>query len=241
MTIAEAHEFNNLEKEIFYRVIFSRRDVRKNFISKPIPDEILFRILNAAHHAPSVGYSQPWNFILVRSKNLRLKIKESFIKERNRSIDLLNNDLERKQKYKNLKLEGILESYINICVTYDNSRFGPFVIGRMTIDQAGIYSVCCAIQNLWLAARVEGVGLGWVSILDNNDLSEILNLPNTIKPIAYLCLGYVNKFNDMPDLEESKWLKRIDLKNVISFETWNNFDDKKWNNFKNILEKNSIF
>lgn len=238
MPISKNDEFNDLEKDIFYRVIFSRRDVRKNFIHKEISDEILLRILNAAHHAPSVGYSQPWNFILIRDKNLRMKIKESFLRERNRSINLLDNDLERKQKYKNLKLEGILESYVNICVTYDDSRFGPFVIGRMTLDQAGIYSVCCAIQNLWLAARVEGIGVGWVSILDNNDLSEILNLPNTIKPIAYLCLGYVNKFNDIPDLEENKWLKRIDIKEVISFEKWDNADDENWQNFKNILNDN---
>ncbi len=194
--------FSDFEKDIFYRVIFSRRDVRQNFIKKNIEDKILIKILNAAHHAPSVGFSQPWNFILIKDKTIRGRIKQSFLTERLKSIDLLNDDKERQQKYLELKLEGILESDINICVTYDHNRFGPFVIGRMTIDDAGIYSVCCAIQNLWLASRVEGIGVGWVSILNNSDLEDILNLPKNIKPIAYLCLGYVDEFNDSPDLEK---------------------------------------
>ena len=131
-------------------------------------------------------------------------------------------------------MEGILESDLNICVTYDHNRFGPFVIGRMTIEEAGIYSVCCAIQNLWLAARVEDIGVGWVSILNNSDLSYILNLPPNIKPIAYLCLGYVDKFNGIPDLEESKWLKRLDLRDVVFFEKWNDTDNSQWHRFKSI-------
>jgi len=131
-------------------------------------------------------------------------------------------------------LEGIMESNLNICVTYDHNRFGPFVIGRITIKEAGIYSVCCAIQNLWLAARVEDIGVGWVSIINNSDLTEILNLPTDIKPIAYLCLGYVDKFNEIPDLEESKWLNRLDLQDVVFFEKWNDNNNFQWQAFKNI-------
>ncbi len=161
--------FTEIEKEIFYKIILSRRDVRRNFIRKKISNKVLLRILTAAHHAPSVGYSQPWNFILIRNRNSRLKIKESFFKERLRSIELLAMDKERKRKYLDLKLEGILESNLNICVTYDHKRFGPYIIGRMTIKEAEIYSVCCAIQNLWLAARAENIGVGWVSIINNKD------------------------------------------------------------------------
>lgn len=229
-----SQEFSDFEKDIFYRVIFSRRDVRQNFIKKNIEDESLIKILKAAHHAPSVGFSQPWNFILIKDKTIREKIKKSFLNERLKSIDLLNDDKDRQQKYLELKLEGILESDINICVTYDHNRFGPFVIGRMTIEDAGIYSVCCAIQNLWLASRVEGIGVGWVSILNNSDLENILNLPKNIKPIAYLCLGFVDEFNDSPDLEKKNWLKRLDLKDVIFFEKWNEDDNLNWKNFKSL-------
>ena len=219
-------EFSDFEKDIFYKVVFSRRDVRQNFIKKNIEDKILIKILKAAHHAPSVGFSQPWNFILIKDKTIRGKIKESFLNERLKSIDLLKEDSEKQQKYLELKLEGILESDLNICVTYYHNRFGPFVIGRMTIEDAGIYSVCCAIQNLWLASRVEGIGVGWVSILNNSDIVNILNLPQNIKPIAYLCLGFVDEFNDSPDLEKKNWLKRLNLKDVIFFEKWN--EDNKY-------------
>ena len=227
-------KYNDFEKEVFYNVIFSRRDIRKRFMDKTIDDKIIYNILKAAHHAPSVGFSQPWNFILIKDKYTRIKIKDSFLKERLKSIEYLKDDKEKQKKYHKLKLEGILESDLNICVTYDHNRFGPFVIGRMTIEEAGIYSVCCAIQNLWLAARVEGIGVGWVSIINNSDLTEILNLPKDIKPIAYLCLGYVDKFNEIPDLEESKWLKRIDLQDVVFFEKWNDVDNSVWKKFKNI-------
>jgi 5,6-dimethylbenzimidazole synthase len=212
--------FNEIEKEIFYKIIHSRRDVRRNFTSKKISNKVLLRILTAAHHAPSVGYSQPWNFILIRDKGSRLNIKESFSKERLKSIELLEKDSVKKKKYLSLKLEGILESNLNICVTYDRKRFGPFVIGRMTMKEAGIYSVCCAIQNLWLAARAENIGVGWVSIVDNRALKRILKIPSTIKPVAYLCLGYVNKFEGLPDLQSQNWLSRLELEKVINYELW---------------------
>jgi len=227
-------QFSESEKEVFYKVIFSRRDVRKKFIDKTIDNKTIHTILKAAHHAPSVGFSQPWNFILIKDKDTRIKIKDSFLKERLKSIDYLKDDKEKQEKYHNLKLEGIMESNLNICVTYDHNRFGPFVIGRITIKEAGIYSVCCAIQNLWLAARVEDIGVVWVSIINNSDLTEILNLPTDIKPIAYLCLGYVDKFNEIPDLEESKWLNRLDLQDVVFFEKWNDNNNFQWQAFKNI-------
>lgn len=242
MTGNSIGHFTEIEKEIFYKIILSRRDVRRNFTRKKISDEVLLRILTAAHHAPSVGYSQPWNFILIRDRSSRLNIKESFSKERLKSVELLEKDKEKKRKYLDLKLEGILESNLNICVTYDHRRFGPYVIGRMTIKEAGIYSVCCAIQNLWLAARAENIGVGWVSIIDNKDLKRILNLPTNIKPIAYLCLGYVNKFEVQPDLQSQNWLNRLNLEKVINFEQW---DDRNrptdWEGFSQRLTSKKAY
>ncbi|MGI0032943.1 MAG: 5,6-dimethylbenzimidazole synthase [Nitrososphaeraceae archaeon] len=228
--------FTITEKEGLYKAVFSRRDVRSHFIDKKIQDDVLVKILNAAHHAPSVGYSQPWDFILIKNKVTRLKVKNSFIVERKKSISLLDNDLDRQDKYIKLRLEGILESDINICVTYDPQRFGPFILGRTSIPETGEYSVCCAIQNLWLAARAEGIGVGWVSILSIEDLRKILEIPNHVKPIAYLCLGYVKKFEDKPDLERVGWLRRTILSKVIHFEDWNNTELNNWNNTNKIIQ-----
>ncbi|MFZ0656059.1 MAG: 5,6-dimethylbenzimidazole synthase [Nitrososphaeraceae archaeon] len=233
----ELDSFTISEKEGLYKAVFSRRDIRSHFVDKKIPDENLAKILNAAHHAPSVGYSQPWDFILIKNKDTKLKVKNSFIQEREKSISLLDNNLERQDKYVKLKLEGILESDINICVTYDPERFGPFVLGRTSIPETGEYSVCCAIQNLWLAARAEGIGVGWVSILAIDDLRYILEIPKHVKPIAYLCLGYVNKFEDKPDLERVGWLKRTILSKVIHYEDWNSTESNSWNNTNNIIKK----
>jgi 5,6-dimethylbenzimidazole synthase len=216
--------FSDSEKEGLYKAVFSRRDVRSHFITdKNIPDAVIFRILNAAHHAPSVGFSQPWNFIVIKDKSIRRQVKESFLLEHRKSISMLDqyNDKLRKEKYLSLKLEGIMESALNVCVTYDHSRFGPFVLGRTSIAETGVYSVCCAIQNLWLAARVEGIGVGWVSILSNEDLHNILHIPEDIKLIAYLCLGYVDEFADKPDLERVAWLPRLELDKVIYYDRWN--------------------
>lgn len=211
------------EREGFYKILFSRRDVRSHFTDKKdIAISTLFKILDAAHHAPSVGFSQPWNFIVIKDIQTREKIRNSFLKEYKKSVEMLETDKKRKKKYQSLKLEGILESNINICITYDSTRFGPFIIGTTSIPDTGIYSVCCAIQNLWLAARAEEVGVGWVSILSNKDLKKILLIPKHIKPIAYLCLGYVSEFIDKPDLERSKWLQRMNLKDLVFLEKWGN-------------------
>src|SRR5574342_866093 len=204
-----SEDFSQDEKNGFYKAVFSRRDVRSNFTSEPIDDKTLSRILNAAHHAPSVGFSQPWNFILVKNPETREKIKKSFDLERIRSSDLIEDP--KRSRYLSLRLEGILDSAVNICVTYDPSRFGPFVIGRSSIPETGIYSVCCAVQNLWLAARSEEIGVGWVSILSNDALVDALGLPGHVVPVAYLCLGHVQEFAEKPDLETSKWLPRLDL------------------------------
>lgn len=229
-------DFSQEEKNGFYKAVFSRRDVRSHFTPEPIDDKTLSRILNAAHHAPSVGFSQPWNFILIKDIETRSKVKESFDNERKRSATLIEDP--KKSKYLSLRLEGILASAVNVCVTYDPTKFGPFVIGRSSIPETGIYSVCCAIQNLWLAARTEGIGLGWVSILSNDDLKKILEIPEHIVPIAYLCLGHVSKFAEKPDLETTGWLPRLDLKDVVFYEKWNNLDDPTWNQIRQMIVSN---
>jgi len=212
------NDFSEQERESFYKAIYSRRDVRSNFTSEPIDTQVLMRILEAAHHAPSVGFSQPWNFILVRNIETRKKIKESFEKEKARSSNLIEEP--RRSKYLSYKLEGILDSSINVCVTYDPTKSGSFVIGRTSIPETGMFSVCCAVQNMWLAARTEGIGVGWVSILSNETLRNVLHIPAYVVPIAYLCLGHVNKFESKPDLEKSGWLPRLKLDDVIYHEVW---------------------
>lgn len=229
-------DFSKDEKNGFYKAVFSRRDVRAHFTSEPIDDKILSKILNAAHHAPSVGFSQPWNFILIKDMETRKKIKDSFDSERKRSSNLVEEP--KRSKYISLRLEGILDSAVNICVTYDPSKFGPFVIGRTSIPETGIYSVCCAIQNLWLAARTEGIGLGWVSILSNDDLKKILDIPDHVVPIAYLCLGHVSEFVQKPDLETAGWLPRLDLKDVVYYEKWNKVDDPSWRQIHQMIVSN---
>jgi 5,6-dimethylbenzimidazole synthase len=222
------NSFVQYEKDAVYKAIFSRRDVRAKFLNKKIPGNTLARILNAAHHAPSVGFSQPWDFILVSDMMIRERIKQSFMKEFQKSVRMLDSDQARQRKYSSLKLEGILESSINICITYDPERFGPFVLGRTSISETGVYSVCCAIQNLWLAARAEGLGIGWVSIISNSKIREILEIPEHISPIAYLCLGYVSEFEETPDLERSGWLPRLNLEEVVCHEKWRVRKSEKW-------------
>ena len=229
-------DFSQDEKNGFYKAVFSRRDVRSHFTSEPIDDKTLSRILNAAHHAPSVGFSQPWNFVLIKNLETRDKIKKSFDAERIRSSNLIEDP--KRSRYLALRLEGILDSAVNVCVTYDPSKFGPFVIGRSSIPETGIYSVCCAIQNLWLAARTEGIGLGWVSILSNDELKKTLEIPEHVVPVAYLCLGHVSEFAQRPDLETAGWLPRLNLKDVVFYEKWNRIDDPSWHQIHEMIVSN---
>ena len=229
-------DFTDDEKRGLYKAIYSRRDVRSHFNSKPIQDDILSKILHAAHHAPSVGFSQPWNFILIKNDETKKKIKESFEKEKDRSSQLVEEP--KRSKYLSFKLEGILESPVNLCVTYDPSKFGPFVIGRSSIPEAGLYSVCCAIQNLWLSARTEGIGLGWVSILSNDTLKEALDIPEHVIPVAYLCLGHVDDFAEKPDLQTAGWLPRLELKDVVYFEKWDDKENNEWESIQKMIKEN---
>jgi len=173
---------------------------------------------------------------LIRDQATKQAVKKSFEQEKTRSSNDVNE--QKKEKYLSLKLEGILESDVNLCITYDPTRFGPFVIGRSSIPETGIYSVCCAVQNLWLAARSEGIGVGWVSILSNDTLKEALGLPEHIVPVAYLCLGHVEEFAEKPDLETAKWLPRLELKDVIYYEKWGQTSSDLWNKINELIRTN---
>jgi 5,6-dimethylbenzimidazole synthase len=232
--------FAQHERDAVYKAIFSRRDVRSKFLDKKIPRSVLVRILNAAHHAPSVGFSQPWDFILINDVKSRERVKQSFVREFQKSVRMLDSDRERQRKYKSLKLEGILESVMNICITYDPTRFGPFVLGRTSIYETGVYSVCCAIQNLWLAARAEGLGVGWVSIVSNSEIREILGIPEHVSPIAYLCLGYVSEFEEIPDLQRTGWLSRLKLENVVCYEKWRAYQSEEWDDLREEITRSDF-
>lgn len=213
---------NNLitetERKAVYKTIYGRRDVRSYFRSEPLPSEVLARILSAAHHAGSVGFMQPWNFIIVEDQELRTQVKEAFERERNEAALLF--DEEKRTRYLSFKLEGILEAPVNVVVTSDPTRFGPQVIGRHSMPQTDVYSTCCAIQNLWLAARAENIGVGWVSILKREDLCSIFQIPPHVLIVAYLCLGYVSHFPEQPDLERAGWAKRLCLEELVYFDRW---------------------
>lgn len=212
--------FNEEEKQALYKTIFNRRDVRGQFKPDPITDDVLSRVLYAAHHAPSVGFMQPWDFVVVRSDEVKQKVHTAFNKAHDEAADMFEPD--KSEIYRKLKLEGILESPVNICITCDRSRTGPVVIGRTAIKTMDLYSSVCAVQNFWLAARAEGLGVGWVSIINQNELKQALGIPKEIVPIAYLCVGYVSHFYKEPELKTAGWLDRMPLEDLVSFDQWDN-------------------
>jgi 5,6-dimethylbenzimidazole synthase len=219
-SIFQEVEFTKTDKDGLYKTIFNRRDVRGQFKSDPIPKDVLARILQAAHHAPSVGFMQPWNFLVIESDNIKSEIHSAFMKANDEAAKLFDD--EKQQQYRALKLEGIRESPINICITCDREKAGPVVLGRTHMSDMDIYSSVCAVQNLWLAARAEGVGVGWVSIMEESAFHDILGIPEQVVPVAYLCLGYVSHFNKEPELEMTKWRKRLPLTEQVYFDQWQN-------------------
>jgi 5,6-dimethylbenzimidazole synthase len=212
--------FSAVERDAVYRAIFERRDVRRNFLPTPISDEVLARLLNAAHHAGSVGFMQPWDFVVVRARGTKRAVKQLFTQTNEAAARRYKNS--RAELYRSLKLEGIEESSLNLCVTCSRQRGGPHVLGRSTVPDTDLYSTCCAIQNLWLAARAEGIGVGWVSILNHTALIQVLAIPRPVKVLAYLCLGYVSKFAAKPDLETAGWRARLPVQELVHFESWGN-------------------
>ena len=201
-----------------YEIIRRRRDVRAEFSGEPIDDDVLRRILSAAHSAPSVGHSQPWDFVLVKNPVTRQAFRDHVQTER----EIFNASLpaERQQTFSKIKVEGVMESGLGVVVTYDASRGGEHVLGRHAIADAGLYSTCLSIQNLWLAATAEGLGVGWVSFYREQFLADLLDIPDGIRPIAWLCLGNVTKLQDVPDLERHGWRQKRPLEEAIHYERY---------------------
>lgn len=208
--------FSEDERRVVQRCIAGRRDVRGQFLPAPVPDEVLARLLQAAHAAPSVGFMQPWDFIIVRDPAVKQRVHAAFAAANEEAAETFSD--ERARLYRSMKLAGILEAPVGVCVTCDRARGTQ--LGRTHQPEMDLFSTVCAVQNFWLAARAENVGVGWVSILRYDDLRAALGIPADIRPIAYLCVGYVSHFKDKPELETAGWLPRLALRDLVWFDGW---------------------
>ncbi len=207
--------FSDTERAAVWRAIRERRDIRR-FRPDPIPQALLERLLSAAHQAPSVGLMQPWRFVVVRREATKAAMQA--LVERERLVQAPHFDA-RARAFLDLKLEGIREAPVSLCVVCDRQP-GREVLGRHTIHDTDLYSTCLAIENLWLAARAEGIGVGWVSLYRPEDVRRLLELPAWTVPVAWLCLGYPDERPSRPRLEERGWGARADVRTVISWERW---------------------
>ncbi|OII64170.1 5,6-dimethylbenzimidazole synthase [Streptomyces sp. CC53] len=217
-TAPPAPAYADAEREAVLRVMRERRDIRNGFRSDPIPHEVLLRVLEAAHTAPSVGHSQPWDFVVIRSAETRRTMHE--LAQRQREAYARSLPKGRAKQFKELKIEAILDTPVNIVVTADPTRGGRHTLGRHTQPQMAPYSSALAVENLWLAARAEGLGVGWVSFFDEREMVRALGLPDHLEVVAYLCVGYVDAFPDEPELMQAGWSKRRPLSWVVHEETY---------------------
>lgn len=213
-----APAYADAEREAVLRVMRERRDIRKGFRSDPIPHEVLLRVLEAAHTAPSVGHSQPWDFVVIKSAETRRTMHE--LAELQREAYAKSLPKGRAKQFKELKIEAILDTPVNIVVTADPTRGGRHTLGRHTQPQMAPYSSALAVENLWLAARAEGLGVGWVSFFDEREMVRALGLPEHLEVVAYLCVGYVDEFPDEPELAQAGWSQRRPLSWVVHEETY---------------------
>ncbi len=224
MSAHEGQAFNESETQAVYRAIRERRDMR-HFAGGEIAPELLRRLLDAAHHAPSVGFMQPWRFIRIRDRVLRQRLHVTVEQERVLTARALG---QRTEEFMRLKVEGLLDAAELIAVTLANGR-EQHVFGRRTLPQMDLASAACAIQNLWLAARAEGLGMGWVSLFDPVEVAALLKLPEGAEPIALLCLGPVHDFYDEPMLQRDRWARRAPLSCMVFDDQWGTpsalFDD----------------
>jgi 5,6-dimethylbenzimidazole synthase len=210
------HAFSAAERQAVYRVIAQRRDMRRFVPDAVVPDDVLSRLLHAAHAAPSVGLMQPWRFIRVTDMALRRRIHALVDEERLRTAEALGP---RGEEFLALKVEGILECAELFVVALRDGR-QVHVFGRRTLPQMDVASVSCAIQNLWLAARAEGLGMGWVSIFDPVRLGALLTMPDDAEAVAILCLGPVPDFPPRPQLELDNWTLGRPLTEFVSENGW---------------------
>ncbi|KIF73580.1 nicotinate-nucleotide--dimethylbenzimidazole phosphoribosyltransferase [Streptomyces sp. 150FB] len=215
---AAASGYDDAERDTVLRVMRERRDIRNGFRSDPIPHEVLLRVLEAAHTAPSVGHSQPWDFVVIRSAETRRSMHE--LAQRQRDAYAKSLPKGRAKQFKELKIEAILDTPVNIVVTADPTRGGRHTLGRHTQPQMAPYSSALAVENLWLASRAEGLGVGWVSFFDEREMVRALGLPEHLEVVAYLCVGYVDEFPEEPELMQAGWSKRRPLSWVVHEETY---------------------
>lgn len=208
--------YTEAERAAIYRVIYERRDMR-HFLPNAIDPDTLTRLLQAAHHAPSVGFMQPWRFIRITQPELRTKIHALVEQERIATANALN---EREDEFMKLKVEGILECGEILIAALCEQR-EKHIFGRRTLPEMDVASLSCAIQNMWLAARAEGIGMGWVSMFEPIALKTVLNMPDDSQPLAILCLGHVEAFYDKPMLEQQHWAERQDLNSLLFENSWN--------------------
>ena len=215
------NRFSNEEIAAVYKAIAERRDIR-HFLPDPIAPELLERLLNAAHSAPSVGFMQPWRFIRITDSSLRASIHRLVEEERIHTAHALD---EREDEFMRLKVEGVRECG-ELLVAALMDRREEYIFGRRTLPEMDLASVACAIQNMWLAARAEGIGMGWVSLFDPEQLRLLLGMPAGAKPIAILCLGHVEAFYPKPMLELEGWAVRRSLKDLVYENMWRDNADK---------------
>jgi nicotinate-nucleotide--dimethylbenzimidazole phosphoribosyltransferase len=202
----------------FYRLAGARRDVRNGFRPDPVDDELLTRVLAAAHQAPSVGLSQPWDFLILRDRAIRERVHQLARAQQDAFAAALPRA--RALAFSRLKVEAILQSPVNVVVTCDSTRGGRHVLGRHAQPQVAQYSAVCAVQNLWLAARAEGLGVGWVSFFDERALAAALELPGHVQVVAYLCVGHVEEFPPAPELVLSGWARQRPLAWAVHHGRW---------------------
>jgi 5,6-dimethylbenzimidazole synthase len=209
------HRYSDEERAAVYRAIRERRDMR-HFLPDPIDPELLRRLLDAAHQAPSVGFMQPWRFVRITSNDLRGQIHALVERERVQTAKALN---EREDEFMKLKVEGILDCAVVLVAALCEQR-DKAVFGRRTMPEMDLASLACAIQNLWLAARAEGLGMGWVSLFEPEELKSLLAMPADSQPVAILCLGHVEQFYEKPMLEQEKWAARLSLDDLLFENRW---------------------
>jgi 5,6-dimethylbenzimidazole synthase len=210
------HAYSPQERHAVYRVISERRDMRRFVPGSEVPDDVLARLLHAAHAAPNVGLMQPWRFVRITDRSLRQRIHALVDEERLLTAHVLG---QRAQEFLALKVEGILDCAELLVVALCDGR-ESHVFGRRTMPQMDLASVSCAIQNLWLAARSEGLGMGWVSLFDPRRLGALLSMPADAEPVAILCLGPVPEFPDRPTLELDGWAFGRPLEEFVSENAW---------------------
>lgn len=210
--------FSADDAALLEEILQSRRDVRGNrFLSEAITDEDIDQLVNAALYSPSVGFSQPWEFVVIREPTIKQAVQEVFNEE---NLKAAEQFLDEKQKqYQQLKLEGIYEAPVNLAIFYNPAK-GP-VLGQTSMKEMGLYSVVCAVQNIWLMARAMNIGVGWVSILDPQKINQILSMPMDRQLVAYLCIGRVSEFAEKPELETLRWEKRKQKQSLVFLDRHN--------------------